>query len=223
MAIKITAEGLVQTIQPFRSYYDLKDLEDTVGGMIEPVKIGPVWVIYSESSKTKKELLNEVASFFFDVAMYGTVLVVPPQQLPLDWDIMDENDYKYTSEQVEEGFLISLQRSLIENMNMPILRTQNGNQFNYKEEFTYRPPNEYESDDLQTKEFYHQICEKPIDIIKLKTEGIILEEKNVIIRIKEHADKLKLFDQMIACYLETEDYEKCASLRNLKQELVEVC
>lgn len=178
MAIKITTDGYVKTLKPFTSYFNLQDLENEVGGMIEPVKIGPVWVMYSENAKKDGIPLNKVASFFFEVAIHGSVVVVPPQQLPPEWDIMDEKDYIYTAEQVDEGFLISLQRCLIQSMNLP-LYTQNP--FQYREEFSFRPPNELAADDENTRDFYRQVCEKPIDVTKFKKEGIILEEPDFAI------------------------------------------
>jgi hypothetical protein len=216
MAVKITTDGYVKTVKPFRSYFNLHDLEEEVGGMIEPIKIGPVWVIYSEDARKLGLPLNKVASFFFEVAIHGSVVVVPPQQLPPEWDIMDENDYIYTSEQVDDGFLISLQRALINSMNMP-LYTQNP--FPMKEEFSFRPPNELAADDENTRDFYRQVCDKPINIDKFKKDGIILEESEVVIMVKEHTDKIKMIDQMIEFHLETEEYEKCAKLKEIKHEL----
>ena len=216
MAIKITIDGIVKTVPPFKSYFNLQEIEDCVGGFIEPVKIGPVWVMYTEESKTEKQPLNAVASNFFDISIYGNVLVVPPQQLPLDWDIMDDEDYKYTSREVEEGFLIALQRSLIQNMQFRgiIGESTDYQLFDMREEFLYSPPETLSQDDENTRDFYRQVCEKKLDVEKLKADGIILEESEVVIRIKEHSDKVKCLEQMIEFHLETENYEKCAEIQN---------
>ena len=218
MAVKITTEGVVQTVVPSTSYFNLVELENIIGGLVEPVKIGPVWVMYTEESKIKKQPLNAVASNFFNIAIYGDVIVVPPQQLPLDWDIMDDEDYKYTSKQVEEGFLIALQRSLIENMKSNSVRgyvpaNLGHHVFNVKEEYLYEPPKKLDIDDFNTRDFYRQVCEKKLDINRLKNEGVILEESEVVIRIKEHTDKVRCLEQMIEYYLETEEYERCAEIQ----------
>jgi hypothetical protein len=219
MAVKITTDGIVQTANPSTSYFSITELESIIGGFIEPVKIGPVWVMYTEESKTKAMQHNYVASDFFNIAIYGDVLVVPPQQLPPDWDIMDEEDYKYTSKQVEEGFLIALQRSLIQNMKSNSVRgivdaNTGYHVFNMKEEYLYAPPETLAIDDFNTRDFYRQVCEKKLDVERLKNEGVILEESEVVIRIKDHADKVKCLEQMIEYYLETEEYETCAEIRN---------
>jgi len=220
MAIKITTEGLIRTIKPNRASFELRDLEFEVGGSIEPVKIGPVWVIYSEQSKEVMPR-NSVASSFFEVAIYGDVMVVPPQQLPHDWDIMDEEDYKYTAEEVDEGFILSLQRSLLNTAGMPFHAIANNfpNPFAYIEEFLYKPPHELAADDTNTRDFYRQICEKPINVEKLSREGIILEDPGVVIRVKEREDRLIMINQMIQFYIETEEYEMCAKLQKVKADL----
>jgi len=225
MAVKITDSGQVKVLKPSTSYFNLQDLENEVGGFIEPIKIGPVWIIFNESSKTTLPI-NQVASYFFDVAMHGDVLVIPPQQLPPDWDIMDEDDYKYTGEQVDEGFLISLQRSLIGSMNGmnafhdPFGITQKGAKaFSMQEEYLYEPPVDFKSDDENTRDFYKQVCEKKIDIERFRKDGVLMEDDGVIIKIKEHVNKIKCIDQMILLFLEEEEYEKCAELRDAKNQL----
>lgn len=219
MAVKITTEGIVQTVIPSTSYFKITELEQIIGGFIEPVKVGPVWLMYTEESKTKSQPHNYVASNFFEIPIYGDVIVVPPQQLPPDWDIMDEEDYMYTSKQVEEGFLIALQRSLIENMKTNGLRgivdgKTGYHAFNMKEEYLYAPPKKLDADDYNTRDFYRQICDKKLDVERLKYEGVIFEEPEVIIKIRDHSDKIKCLEQMIEYYLETEEYETCAEIRN---------
>lgn len=216
MAVKISVDGLIKTVKPNRASFELRDLEIEVGGSIEPIKIGPVWVIYAERSKDALPR-NNVASSFFEVAIYGDVLVVPPQQLPHDWDIMDVEDYKYTGEDVDNGFMLSLQRSLMNTTGLPFY-TQ-ANPFTYTEEFLYKPPHELTIDDTSTRDFYRQVCDKPIDVKKLSHEGIILEDPGVVIRIKEFKDRLITIDQMIQFYVETEEYEMCAKLQIVKDEL----
>lgn len=224
MAVKITDSGHVKVLKPSTSYFNLQDLENEVGGFIEPIKIGPVWIIFNENSKTSLPL-NQVASYFFDVAMHGDVLVIPPQQLPPDWDIMDEDDYKYTGEQVDEGFLISLQRALISSMNgMGMFHNPFGinspvKGFAMEEEYLFEPPKDLTPDDDNTRDFYKQVCERSFNIEKFKKEGVIMEDDGIIIKIKEHHNKLKCLDQMISLYLEEEEYEKCAELRDIKAQL----
>ena len=113
MAIKIDTESIVRVIHPSSAKFNLDELNDHVEGFIEPLKIGPVWVMYDESAKKKGAAKNLIATFFFGVAIYGTVLIVPPQQLPEDWDIMDDSDRNYSSSDVDNGFLLSLQTALI--------------------------------------------------------------------------------------------------------------
>ena len=115
MAIRITSDAIVKVVKPVFHQFSLNELNDVVEGWIEPLKIGPIWVMYKEKAKESGEPLNQVASFFFDVAMYGTVLIVPPQQMPTEWDLMEPDDYRYTADQIESGFLTALQNALAYN------------------------------------------------------------------------------------------------------------
>ena len=111
MAVLITEEARVKTVSPNSKTFTLEELNSIVDGWIEPVKIGPVWVIYKQDLKSGP--LNDIASRVFQVALRGKVLVVPVQQLPAEWDLMEEEDQNYTAEVVDCGFLISLQTMLI--------------------------------------------------------------------------------------------------------------
>ena len=64
MAVKISVDGLIRTIKPNRASFELRDLEIEVGGSIEPIKIGPVWVIYAEKSKDALPRNNIASSPF---------------------------------------------------------------------------------------------------------------------------------------------------------------
>ena len=92
MAVLITTEAIVKTISPKNTKFGIDDLNEIVQGWVEPVKIGPLWVMHKEGAK--QEPLNEIASMVFNVPLRGKVLVVPVQQLPPEWDLMEPDDYK---------------------------------------------------------------------------------------------------------------------------------
>ena len=60
-----------------------------------------------------------------------------------------------------------------------------------------------------------------IILIQLKPNVSDHEEdtRESIVKIKEHHNKLKCLDQMITIFLEEEEYEKCAELRDAKAQL----
>ena len=215
MAVKITSDAIVKVIQPSLRKFNIDELNDNVEGWIEPIKIGPIWVMYREKSKESGEPLNKVASFFFDVAMYGTVLVVPPQQMPDEWDLMEDSDLKYTADQVETGFLSALQSALAYNRVYNAPGTLDNSGF-VKEEWTYTPTGII---DDNIKDFFKKAHQYLVTHEIQNDSNVIFEDDMTIVRIKSNADKDLMLQQMIDILLETEEYEKCAELQKIKDSI----
>jgi len=216
MAIKITIDAIVKTVQPEKQQFSLDELNNHVDGWVEPLKIGPIWVMYREKSKEDGEPLNQVASFFFDVAIHGTVLVVPPQQMPTEWELMDDIDLRYSSDQVDTGFLSALQAALIQHRVFNSLTDTEMKSMmkNHKEEWAYKPSEELD-DDL--REFFKRAYKSIVAQQKTDDDTVLFEDENIIVRTLNKEDRLKTIDQMIAYFIEEEEYEKCAALQKLKE------
>jgi len=227
MAIKLSVDKIVRSFRPENGpVFTIDELNNKVGGWVEPFKVGPVWVMYQEGAQKKKEPINDLASFFFDMALYGEVIVVPPQQLPREWDLMEYEDQYITADMVDSGFMLSLQNALMlkkmrdENPGLIIDPAEYFNsQFNVrpKEEFVYEPP-AGDSLDANTKEFlvrvYDYITKAPAQF----SRGVLLEDTDVIIRASE-TDKKTVLEMIKGICLEKEEYEKCAVI----QKLVDKC
>jgi hypothetical protein len=217
MAIKIASDSIVRVIRPITHKFNLDELNDHVEGFIEPVKIGPVWVMYDEEGKIKNRELNKVASVFFGVPIYGTVLVVPPHQLPADWDIMEPEDYGYTSEDIDSGFLLSLQTVLTHNRVFGESSSEKNidtfsSRFLPKEEWVYQPPIKAEIDE-NTLDFYQQVYSYITENPESFSKNIILSDDYMIIRVEDPQDKEQMIEQMIDYFVSQEEYEKCAKLK----------
>lgn len=222
MAIKITTDSIVRVIRPASAKFNLSDLNDHVKGFIEPLKVGPVWVMYSDKAKEDGEPLNKVASFFFDISIYGTALIVSSQQLPADWDIMGPEDYRYTADDIDNGFLLSLQKALINNRvfgaSLPNEHIKNLNtRLETLEEWTYKPPPN-DSIDENTADFYRQVY----NYISINPEqfkkNVLLSEGHLIIKLESAEDKKKIIQQMIDYFVREEEYEKCTVLKKAIEE-----
>lgn len=208
MAIKLTTESIVKMVHPSELQFTLDELNEHVSGWIEPFKVGPIWIMYKENSKETGEPLNKVASLFFNIAMYGTVLIVPPQQMPPSWDLTDESDRKYTAEQVDTGFLSALQTALVHN------RVIGQNKEAYvptKEDWTYVPPNEV---DDETISFFNQSYWFIVQTKRSVDDNILYEDERLIVRALP-ADRLKTLHQMMDYYISLEEYEKCSELKKI--------
>jgi hypothetical protein len=219
MAIKITADSIVRVFRPEGYKFTLDELNTQVNGFIEPLKIGPVWVMYSEEAKTNNEPLNKVASYFFDIAMYGTVIVVPPHHLPTDWDLMEPEDYRYTAEDIDSGFLMSLQQAL---MHKRVFGESSSNsnerlfeRLKAKEEWTYKPQSDDSELDKNTIDFYEQVYEYISSNPDMIKKNILLSDDEIVVKIDSDEDKILMINQMIEYYISEEQYEKCSLLKTV--------
>jgi len=208
MAIKITADSILKTIKPERHQFTVKELDALVSGSAEPLRVSTVWVMYNEQAE-KTEPLNKVASFFFNMPMHGTVLIIPPQQLPSAWDVMEPNDFLYTSDQIEAGFILTLQSALSQ------FRGTNGNIKNVnvcKEEWVYKPSDVI---DEETKDFFIKSYNSIVNTDP-NTELLFEDEYNIV-KTLSIADKQKTIQQMIDFFVDIEEYEKCSKLMEIKE------
>ena len=215
MALKIGLDNVVKIMRPAGRKFELQDLNESVDGFIEPFKIGPVWVMYDEEAKKKGEPLNTIASFFFQVAMHGTVLVVPSQQLPSDWDVSEPEDYRFTADEIDTGVLISLQNALMYNRVFGNSRDplETFERYLPKEEWVYKPDTEKVDDN--TKDFYRQVYDFISSNPDSFKKNILIDEESVTVRVDSDEDRELIVNQMIEFFLETEEYEKCAVLKKV--------
>ena len=219
MAVKITTDSIVRMVRPTSYKFNLDELNNHVEGFIEPIKVGPLWVMYADKAKQEGQPLNEVASFFFNVAIYGPVMVVPPQQLPLDWDIMDPEDYRYSADDVDNGFLLSLQKALIYNRVFGDSRGEENvedfmTRLTPSEEWTYSPPVNDEVDE-KTAEFYRQVYEYISKNPEQLKKNVLLAQDHVVVKLENSDDLNKTIKQMIDYFVRLEEYEKCSFLKRV--------
>lgn len=205
MAIKITTDSIVKTVIPNLYQFTVKELDAQVNGRVDPLKVGPLWVMCNENAN-KTEPLNKVASFFFDRKMYGTVLIIPPQQLPSAWDVMEPDDFLYTSDQIDAGFILTLQAALSQ------FRGANANVNTCKEEWLYKPSDVI---DKETKDFFIKSYDSIIN--SPASAEVLFEDERNIVKTLSIADKQKTIQQMIDFFVDIEEYEKCSKLLEIKE------
>jgi len=213
MAIKITTENVVRIVRPDSRKFNLDELNMHVDDFISPLKIGPIWVMSGESSEANGMEYNEIASFFFGSDFYGDVIVVPPQQLPADWEAMEPSDYRYTAEEIDGGFLLTLQTALVHNR---VFGSAKG-QYTSKEEWTFTPPEDTEIDE-RTQSFYRQVYDYITENPDMFKKNIILQDDEVIVKIDTSEDRKVILQQMLDIFVNEEEYEKCAELKRVIEE-----
>lgn len=227
MAVLITLDNIVKMVRPKNERsFELDELNQIVGGWIDPFKVGPVWVMQKEESSDEFAEMNKIASDFFDVALYGQVLVVPSQQLPADWGLSDDQDKFLSAEMVDSGLLLSLKTSIEYSKmkeEMPPLYAgmSPGEYFSHrylvpeKEEFVYNPDS-----DVDLNPDLIKFLNSSFEFIKKAPmqfkNGVILEDEDLIVRTPPENRKTVL-EIMMNMFLENEEYEKCAEIQKLEK------
>ena len=225
MAVLITSESIVKLVNPKGGRFDIAELNDIVEGWIEPFKIGPLWIMHSEDSKKYDQ--NEIASTIFQISLRGKVLVVPVQQLPKEWDLMNPEDEKYTGEEVDMGFLLSLHKTLV-NRNLASENTiysPDGSMFfndrSAKEVWTYDP----REDDDEEEEISRKFLKEKVYPFLVKTKKkrikdmLLFEDDEIVVKVNTPEDFLYTINRIIQVYVEEEEYEKCAQLQKIIDDL----
>lgn len=217
MAIKIETNNIVRVFRPVGKAFTLQEINDEVGGLVEPQKVGPLWLMYDEEQSGE---VNRIATMFFDSTLRGTVLVIPPQELPAEWEAMDETDYRYQASDVDTGFLLALQKAMAATNAFgsgSILGDGISRFMSAQEEWVYTPPDTDELDE-NTIDFYNQVYDyisKNPDMFK---KNFLFSESTMVVKIEQEQEKKKMIQQMIDYYISTEEYEKCRFLRDALEE-----
>jgi len=148
--------------------------------------------------------------------MHGTVIVVPPQQLPLEWELMEDTDYRYSSDQIDSGFLSALHQALVLNRFIDKPEADTLTSF-MKEEWSYQPSDETSDNE---KDFFRKVYDTIIKQNLKKEDTVLFEDDDVIVKTETNEDRIKALQQMIDYFVEEEEYEKCAKLLQVKEKIV---
>jgi hypothetical protein len=224
MAIKLSKEGTVLKVTPhFKQYFDIASMEDAISGWPEPMKIGPIWVIQNENVLKSPDNLNDLASRFFHIPIYGDVLILSSHELPKEWDLIDDSDLMYTADEIDAGFVKSLsEMAIFENLYIPYNQPYEPDFINsailqkpQQVEYTYSPEKQVKNDD-EFKEFLRNAYTYVISSAPEFKSFVVYEDELNIVKVNAKKDMLKTIDQMLAIFVEDESYEKAAKLRDLR-------
>ncbi len=204
MAVKITSESGIKKISPENCKFDIDEFDKHVNGWAEPFEIGNAWVVFSERKKNAS--VNQIATLMFGFPMYGDVLVVPPQQMPKEWDI--KKTFDFSVEDFDNSFLYSIEETL------NFVR-----QFeDVKEEWIYTPgavePNEDTT--LLFLSAYEYLVNTDFSFLK---ENILYEDEMIILISKSEKDTIHFLNQLLNYFVELEEYERCAIIKKKIDEI----
>lgn len=235
MALRIRYNGSVEQLTPGNSsYYNVGMIEEVIGGFPNPRKVGLTWIILNSDENEVKipEILNPIATAYFGYEIYGDVMVVTSKELPPDWDLLDYDDQKYTIEEIENQFLGNLHDMSLITFNQDMgnykdmFNTDTGVERNPyvslpKAEYIYNPDKAEDSEGIQKENFQDFLMDSYNFIINTAEEKkmIVFEDDYHLIKIENKDHKIKTIDQLINIFLGEEEYEKCVTLRDVKEKI----
>lgn len=233
MAVKITTSGFLTIDRPIEKYSidRIAEVLQTESKYVMMEDMG-VFVLAVDTDPTK--ILNSVSSLYFRFAVFGHSLVISGKELPEDNQFISDENTKFEINDFESGLLSSI-RDTLETYQLIMggditqeayMRNPNPTQgdvpqdsYPTKKLYYFDPMRKCDISD-EEKQFINEFYLHAVDILKNIPIGrtiedlVIYEDPEVIIKFKPDAIKETL-NTMMAYYLENEEYEKCAVIRDV--------
>lgn len=243
MAILIENDGKIEKRKPKGFVYDTQDLKKIFGEYFQLTDMGMFIVVSHDASKTSA--LNNVASLFLRYPVYGIVLLISGSELSNDFPIKTKENMKYSSKDFDEGTLNLIQETLMtyqavmynETKNQGQGQNKEGKILKYKQNDEVKvPPNKYLliidpkklknqlktiGEDSEEAEFNKTFYLSSFDKIKKAYENNIKLSKLILFEADEYVISFNKYEIpeslkiMLQFFTETEDFEKCALLRDV--------
>src|SRR5690554_2734055 len=102
MAILIHKSGQLDNIELQSETFTIDIMEKIILGHPTPMKKGLYWVISNDEIQKIPENLNIYATNYFNINLYGDILVTTAMELPLEWDIVTEDDKFYKPGELDD-------------------------------------------------------------------------------------------------------------------------
>ena len=232
MAIFINEDKLTTIPSRFikgKEEYSLRELEEFVGGSIEPTKIGPIWIIFNADLQKNiasiqieaRPPINTIITKLLKKNIYGTVIAISAHELPLDWDLLEGIESEYSAAELDAGFIKFLDDiGITEHQNSDWTYNKTDHMYNEKKiEYTYDPKKSDEEIQNIGLDDFHQFlrdCSNHILNRKLSND-IIYEDEINIVKVKPEDTKQTL-TQILKILESDEEYEKCAVIAKIMKK-----
>jgi hypothetical protein len=233
MAIFINEDKL--TTIPSREFikgkkeYSLRELEEFVGGSIEPIKIGPIWIIFNADLQKNIEYIhyeerpaiNTIITKLLKKNIYGQVIAISAHELPLDWDLLEGIESEYSATELDAGFIKFLEDiGITEHQNVDWTYNRTDHMYNVKKiEYTYDPKkSDEEIQNIGLDDFHQFLRDCSNHILNRKLSNDIIYEDDInIVKVKPEDTKQTL-TQILKILESDEEYEKCAVIAKIMKK-----
>jgi len=234
MAVKIEIEGDIKKIKPKNIIFDDISLIEIFPNGYQFIDMGLFIVIINDSSVISK--MNKIASLFLRYPVYGEILMVSGKELNKNiFKIVTKENTKFNQNDFDEG-IVNLLKETIMTFKIITSADENvkGQQFNIatnefydKKQILALNPNKLResSQDEEDKKFIIEFYAQAFEQLKIKPKNlqdiILYDDPFYLIQFTE-GRVIETLEIMVEYFIEKEEFEKCAVLRDIIKENKEI-
>lgn len=232
MAVKIEIDGFIKRVKSKGSVFKNKDLLQVFPDGFQFIDMGVFIVVANDKAVVSN--INKVASLFLRYAVYGEILMLSGKELPDSLFITAENS-KFSPKESDDGIINLLQETLI---TFKAITEEDDNMIGRQDNFQHSifseskkqlliiDPNKLKgnieiSETDEEDEFIDQFYKSAFKKLSKRSEDlnkiILFEEQTYIIKFPT-GKVIETLQVMLDHYIETEDYEKSAVIRDVIKE-----
>jgi len=224
MAMVITPTGKNKKHEPINGKtFTIYEISKYLDGLVEPAFIGNNWVFMNKNGLLLKMQYNEYASKMMGFDIYGLCLIIPQEELPCQFFLADDeyenenenedeykdnkyqNDTEYKETKHQQNESDYMPNDDIESVDNILSKIYQKEKETKKLKFLYEQA--YKNLILSKKSYY--------DLLN-KNNFIIYENESNVFDCPTKESKIQMLQDMITFFINTEEYEKCIELLNLK-------
>lgn len=198
MAVKITPQGNVRVVKPDEIFFWDSDITKHITKSHLQHKMGPTLVYYSEDRSAGE--LNHVASVFLDSTVFGDVMIVAVSEMA-EAGTLKEEDF-LDPRAVDAGVILSIYQLVNSRRKLKSLP---------KNEFLVKSADEI---DEQIVTFYQDSYEY-VTSGTYHLDGKLYETSSNVFYAADRHEMKRIAEQMLQMFIEAEEYEKCAKIRDV--------
>jgi len=245
MAIKITTDGFLKIEHPKNGRYSVHDMSASLKTDEDYIKFIDMGLFILVIDDAPERPMNSVGSLYFRFEVFGDLLIMSGQELPKNAPVLTTQNSNRSIDVLEAGIIqsvkevLSTYKQVMSNDGTKTSTTQStipsdiplnmepSKEKRKKGKVIYHFDPEKEGDvDSNEEEFMKEFYEKAYEVIKnennIDVSNLVLyEDYEVIIKFTPGKVKKTLMD-MINHFSTTEDYEKCATIRDIANNISDI-
>lgn len=239
MALKITTEGYLKIERPIGEIFTVNEMSDLLRTDVDYVKFVDMGTFILVVDGAPERTMNFVGSLYFRFGIFGNLLVISGNEIDKKSPIVSTENTKWAVDELEAGMIKNIKdvlniykmvmtneeqsQSSVPPNAVPAKQTEKKTKGKTVYHFDPEKEGEMSEDELQFTEQFYQNAYKALKHVKnIDVSNIVLyEDYEVIIKFIPGKVK-KTINDMINYFSSIEEYEKCAVLRDIVENVKDV-